>query len=555
MVIMAGVFPAIAAVKTPSLIVDGKPVAPAFPLLWDNGNVLISLEDLSTYINANFQWNEDGETTWVQKYGHTILFRISTGEVRKNSVPITPPVSARFIDETFYVPLRFVVENLGVTVIWDDKVFQVQITTGERHIPPERVSNKAFNAIVAFTDKGKLWLLDGREANSLPKQITDSGYAELVGWSQDGKWLAYNYYAKSQDTHAFLWVVGADGSGNRPVDVQPIFDDPVWSPTENKLAYTIWQSNNEGYVPAGTVKCANITMEKIQVDTLVEEDPIIIPSLAWSPDGESLTVSFSRTKDHPPMLEQVDLTGNRQVLYTLKDEEPVDPEGLYIWAFISLKWSPDGKHLAHHLRMNSGSLTSDVVATGLLDVADKKVISLNEGLKYQQWLAFSPDSEKLAYIAGAGREVILNKQLELACLADGHINYHSEKSYVDAQPVWLPGKPNELLFCRGPEAQTVVDSDIFPGVMVPGQRIYKLNENGKVEAITEGTADTADYYPSPSSSGEEMFFLRLERFNQGSLYLQPINSPENAVQILRGLRGSPGYYGNYYPQWIKVHWF
>ena len=89
MAIVAGIPLATAAVKTPSLIVDGMPVAPASPLLWDNGTILISLEDLSTYIDANFQWNEQGETTWIQKYGHTILFRISTGKYAK-TVTVTP---------------------------------------------------------------------------------------------------------------------------------------------------------------------------------------------------------------------------------------------------------------------------------------------------------------------------------------------------------------------------------------------------------------------------------------------------------------------------------
>ena len=55
------------------------------------------------------------------------------------------------------------------------------------------------------------------------------------------------------------------------------------------------------------------------------------------------------------MLEQVDLLESENALY-LEDKEPIDPDGLYTWAFISLKWSPDGKYLAHHLRMNQDPL-------------------------------------------------------------------------------------------------------------------------------------------------------------------------------------------------------
>lgn len=548
---------AAAAAKTPSLIVDGEPVTPAPLLRWDKDTILVSIRDLSTCLEAGFQWNEAEKTTWIQKNGRTMFFRLTTGEVKKNSKPITLPVPARLVDGTFYVPLRFVVENLGATVVWDKSANQVQIITGERHVPPERINSQAFNALVAYTDQGKLWLLDGREPNAQPKQLTDSGIAELVGWSADGTWLAYKYYADTKyETPAYLWVVQADGSGARQVDTAPIYGDPQWSPKANRLAYTIEQNSADGYVSTGIIRYAEIAAEKTQVHTLVEEDTAIILSFAWHPDGESLAVSFPRTKEQPPRLEQVDLAGQRSLLYTLKDETPIDPEGLYQWAFISLKWSPDGQYLAYHLRINSGSCTADFVETGVLDTETKRTFSLSDGLRYPQWMAFSPDSKKLAYIAGAGRDVVLEKQLEIVDLsAGGQVIDYSQSGYVDTQPVWLPGEANELLFCRGPEAQTVSDLNTLPGVMVPGQRIYQLNRDGQAAAVTAGPAATADYYPSPSPSGEEMVFLRLERFDQGSLYLQLLTAPEKAVEVLRGLRGNPGYYGNYYPEWISVYWF
>ena len=48
--------PAVAAaekVPIPSLVVDGRLVETASPLLWDEGTVLVSLRELSAYLEAN----------------------------------------------------------------------------------------------------------------------------------------------------------------------------------------------------------------------------------------------------------------------------------------------------------------------------------------------------------------------------------------------------------------------------------------------------------------------------------------------------------------------
>ena len=85
--------------------------------------------------------------------------------------------------------------------------------------------------MVAYTDQGELWLLDGREPNAdaKPKQLTDPGLAELIGWSADGAWLAYKHTGEGEDALTYLWAARADGSETKQVDTEPIYDDPLWS--------------------------------------------------------------------------------------------------------------------------------------------------------------------------------------------------------------------------------------------------------------------------------------------------------------------------------------
>ncbi len=552
--LLMGVPTVFAETKTPAITVDGVPVLPFSPLILEKGSFMMSIDDLGIILNANTNWNANKESVFIQKNGKTILFRIAENIMLKNAKPFELIVRPRLVNEIFYVPLREIIEGLGAEVNWDEKNYQIQIKTGERFMPPETLEREAFNAMVAYTDNGHLWLLDGRKENSQPKMITDSGYAELIGWSNDGQWLAYKYSANGRSEEAFLWVVSEDGSQNRFIDTVPVYDNYQWSPNENKIAYTTYGDTDSGFVSTGVVKCADITESTIHITSLMKDNTIAIPSIAWHPEGKSLSISIPRTKTKPPAIEMLDLNGTRKIIYTYKDNETVDFENIYPMAFISLKWSLDGQYIAYHMSPNSASIAADIVGTALLDTESMKVKELSGGLKYEGWMDFSPDSKMFSYIKGAGRDVQYNKILELVSLVDGAILNPGEESHADSQFAWIEGDLIKLLYCSAPKDKKAFDNADLPGVFVPGQRIYELNEEG-ITAITKGENDTADYFPNISTDGNQLIFLRLSRYDQGSIYIQPFNEPQSAVEILRGIRGSAGYYGNYYPEWIEVHWY
>ncbi|MCI1113595.1 hypothetical protein MOQ26_21495, partial [Stenotrophomonas maltophilia] len=103
----------------------------------------------------------------------------------------------------------------------------------------QRVSDEAVPAHIAFTNQKHLWMLDGQEKNSQPIQITKDGYAQIVGWSPDGKWLLFLKHNGDDQytTPGFLWAVKADGSGAVQVDERPIIEQPQWSPVSGQFAY------------------------------------------------------------------------------------------------------------------------------------------------------------------------------------------------------------------------------------------------------------------------------------------------------------------------------
>jgi len=129
-------------------------------------------------------------------------------------------------------------------------------------------------------------------------------------------------------------------------------------------------------------------------------------------------ISLPRSHEQPLLIDRITLEGKRFNLYTL--EKARESEGMYIRSATKFKWSPDGRYLAFYLNMNSGSLSADGVGIRVLDLQHpEQLLDLGGGLRYAQWLAWSPDSSQLAYIRGGGREATTNKRLHLVDMRDG----------------------------------------------------------------------------------------------------------------------------------------
>ena len=133
----------------------------------------------------------------------------------------------------------------------------------------------------------------------------------------------------------------------------------------------------------------------------------------------------------------------------------------------------------------------------------------------------------------------------------GQITDCGQTGQVDTQPKWLASPANGILFCRGTETLEWEGQE-QADVLAPGQRIWHRTADGKGLAVTSGTVDTADYAPHLSPDGQSLYFLRLTDYNCGSLYYQPIaEGPPR--ELIRGISGEPGYYDNYYPEWISIY--
>jgi Tol biopolymer transport system component len=485
-------------------------------------------------------------------WGNVNHFYVSDNELRAD---IAAQVSASgFVGEVeIYYSFdgeRFTMEDIEFTAYdgWYDVSYEVP--------EPERVFNSSFPAQVAFINNGSLYVLDGSRQGAGPVKIDSKGQVEIVGWSPNGEWLMYleNYQRKEGRSHDYIWIVRAGGTQRQQVDAKPVTISPVWAPDSNVIAYSNCD-DSEAYVPIGNLKIAEVAGETIKTTTLLPDNSGVASSIAWAPDGRSLAICRELSEDNPLLIEEVSLEGERKPLLTVDQTAKTyftDSDIPVLHAAV-LKWSPDGRYLAYYLCPMSASLAADGVSIQLLDLLqDGEVVDLGSGLAYKGWLAWSPDSRYLAYIQGGNREATVNKELWIADMETGAKISCAMEGQTDSRPFWLPETSGDILFCRGQETRAWVEN-APDRLLLPEQRIWRCTPGEESRLISAGPENSADYLAAISPDGQEVLFLRLEYVKRGSLYCHQVNEDQQ-MELIRGISGEAGYYGNYYPDWISVYW-
>lgn len=455
------------------------------------------------------------------------------------------------------VPGRDLLEALGADVQWDEKERAILITVPlVKPADPVNLSKTSLPLRIAFIQDEQLWLLDAKQAGAQPFLTPGRNVKEIIGWSYDGQWLAYlQRSSESQDSGAAtLWTVSSDGRQTQCLDTLPLaYSTPVWSPTENIIAYQIQPDNS---IDNPSLRIAGLENGKWQCrELLPPADRPLGLGLTWFPDGRSLAVSRIHDEMNLPELDRVDLQGNSNCLLVLSSDLAGNYEdGFYIRDMAGLKISPDRRYLACFLGMNSGSMNADGMSFMIFDLQQKtSIYNGGSALGYPQWVQWSPDSRKLAIILGSGREASTGKYLQTMQIDGNSINVQdlNASDQADSRPIWdIDG--NSLYFSRGGESIAWMEEGRHQEVQVPGQQIVYC-QNGNMQSITEPIEQQGDYPLSLSPSGQYLALQRLNFVDQGAICLIDRESGQ-WIKLMDNIQFDPGYYGNYYPDGVSIYW-
>lgn len=263
--------------------------------------------------------------------------------------------------------------------------------------------------------------------------------ASEIALSPDGQRVAFTlsaFVADQQKVQSRIWTVETSGKGEaRPLTRGPKDDrSPRWSPDSQQLAYV---STGEG------------KSEKPQLYVIValggEAEYICtmpngVSDPAWAPDGSRL--AFLSLEGQEPQSDPLVVGPARhRRLWTVRPgfeiPEAITPDNLTIWEYA---WSPDGKQIAVYYSTGPGENDWYSGQIGVVSAGGGAVRQISQLVGQASGLAWSPDSQKIAYITGEWSDRgLVGGDLFVQAIEGGEARNHTPRSTISLSWCrWFP---------------------------------------------------------------------------------------------------------------------
>jgi dipeptidyl aminopeptidase/acylaminoacyl peptidase len=236
--------------------------------------------------------------------------------------------------------------------------------------------------------------------------LLDMRFPDEITLSPDSKRVAFVVWETvpgEPKRRGRIWIVDTAGGEPYPLTKGKRGESsPTWSPDSKQLAF-LSQPEESGEKDKEKEK------EKPQLYLISVEGgeakqvckmPNGMSEVSWSPDGGRIAF-ISLEGEEPKSDPKVITPGRHRRLWTVRPEhaipEPVIPADITVWEYA---WSPDGKQLA--LYYSTGPDDTDWYRgqIGVVSAEGGAVRQLTHLTWQARALAWSPDSQQIAYISG-----------------------------------------------------------------------------------------------------------------------------------------------------------
>lgn len=116
------------ALSPDSILISGQAVKFDAPPVIIQGRVLIPVRSVTTALGASVLWNDSEQKVTISRNGTSLEFEIGDDSMKVNGKSVHLDVPAQIVNGRTVVPLRALVEHLGLMAEWDDigKIVDIQ---------------------------------------------------------------------------------------------------------------------------------------------------------------------------------------------------------------------------------------------------------------------------------------------------------------------------------------------------------------------------------------------------------------------------------------------
>ncbi len=320
-----------------------------------------------------YAWAPDSKSIVITAQGKFV--RIDIGSKQATPVPFTAHVSQKVTNA-----LRF-----------------------QQKVAPERDTARLLrwakrqNDRIVYSALGKLYVKNGTEAPARLLKTSELEYAP--SFSRDGSKITYLTWSDAEK--GAVWIAGADGSGTRKMTtVGDQYANPVFSPDGTKIAYlkgrgSVYHEEDLASESTFEIHYWDGKEHHYVVDVASRGSNARMPMLSFDPEGEriffteSKPVTASGSTHIHSYLSSVKLTGDDYKQHIdSKYAAEMAPSPDFRWVFF--------KEL-HKLYLAPFPQTGKMLTLSATEtLVPVKTVSAQSG----DWLAWSPDSKKVAWTLG-----------------------------------------------------------------------------------------------------------------------------------------------------------
>ncbi|MFC4809289.1 TolB family protein [Paenibacillus sp. GCM10023250] len=382
----------------------------------------------------------------------------------------------------------------------------------------------------AFVRGGALWVKEqGRE-----RRLTAEGsFARNPAWSPDGRWIAYN----AGEDERQLWVAEA-ASGGTHLAAPEGGSRFLWSPAKDRLAYL----RDEKLYAVGA-----------EAGDEPAEIAAGIGNFGWLPDGSGFLVSTA-AQLQPDGWTPVTIG---RILLPSGTADPVQEEPIYVLpkqidelivvGTSAFKWSANGRWIAF-LAAPTASLSADGNTLCVLSSDGKTFLPVDQMAYNEQWYRWAPssgtqDGDRLAYIAGIGREATSNKRLTVTPVPALKPAAYTPAGFVDRSFTWYG--PVSIVASRAKEGAWTGEPGKRPIPFLA--RVDTASGSGTV--ITKPPAGRGDF-GSASLPSAELGWVRSDRTHADVLLARSAAEAKKAKAWIKGIDAGDEFYEQW--NWLPV---